>query len=265
MDSKYFTCDKVNVNPDYDYLFGNYIREYDISKCNINILKTRNRINDSLYKELFYSDRLYRQTYIGNMIKSDPSIYKDISEGIKTYRNLFFKENRINEEDILCIKNDAIFTINKEAKITKFDDIVLFVCKNTYTSFVKLKNMEIYYNSINDMIDIKGIQKDKSKFKNHEFLDLVKALIYLIEIGDTKRASDIISNYYNKFVNGCLLDDELGLCRNLDHNCFYIHKNYINNGFDIPIDKNPNNYINTNNILILMELNKIVNSIILKI
>ena len=73
--------DKQNYSNGIEYYSG-YIVEYDLRKANISALLSRGIISTELYTNLLNSDKQYREVYIGNMIKQNNSIYKEIQQGI---------------------------------------------------------------------------------------------------------------------------------------------------------------------------------------
>lgn len=243
-----FVTDKINISPDIKYVISQYIREYDISKCNINMLLLSGDIDIKLYNKLYNSSREYREIYIGKLIKNNYNIYKSISNGVIKYRNILFEKNNINENDILTIKNDAVFTINRILEYTKFDNYIEFKNKNIYTSFFMINNLELYYNINTDDIHVKGISDDNIK-KHHEFLELIKTLIYLIEMNMLTEASNILLNYYYKFISG---DISLNMLRNFNSESKFTHNIYNEFEFDSPIDLNTLNYNSNVNISILI-------------
>ena len=93
-----------NYTVDLDYLFNQYIREYDISKANINVLFAKRMINKETYNMLYNADRMYRQVYIGKMIRSNQNVQKVLSDGIIEYKQKFFEANNINDNNIISIK-----------------------------------------------------------------------------------------------------------------------------------------------------------------
>lgn len=254
-----FVTNKININPDFRYIISQYIREYDISKCNINMLLVDGVIDKELYDKLYNSDRMYREVYVGNMIKNNKEIYKVISNGVIKYRNILFEANNVEESDILTIKNDAVFTVNKILDITTFDNYITFKNKETYTSFFKITNLELYYNINTDKLDVKGIKDDRLS-KHQEFIELLKTIIYLIEMGLLKDASNMINEYYYKYIT-CNID--IGFMRNFDNISAFFHVDYPGYVFDIPPDNNIEKYNAVKNIYILIEFNKIVNSLLL--
>ena len=256
----YFQFNKTNMTTDFPYIISQYIREYDISKCNINMLLLGNKIDENLYNHLYNADKFYREKYIGNMIKEDSSIYKIIKEGIIEYRNRLFKENNIQECDIVSIKNDAVFIVNKTLDKTIFDNIVEFKNKNIYTSFLKIGRLELYYNVNSDIIDVKGINDIKLQKHNNYLLDLIKTLIYLIEINDLNTATSIINDFYFKYLN---YDLDYGYFRTFNSDSIFIVNDIENYTFDVPIIEDKTKYNISENIRFLMEFNKILNSILM--
>lgn len=255
-----FEFNRMNMTTDFPYIISQYIREYDISKCNINMLFLKNQISAELYEHLYNSDKNYREVYIGNMIKENPSIYSFIKSGIIEYRNRLFKENNINEEDIVSIKSDAVFIVNKVLDNTIFDNLVEFKNKNVYTSFLKIKNLELYYNINTDNIDVKGIKDDKLEKHNDYIIDFIKTLIYLIEMNDLNIAISIINEIYFKYIN---FDLDLGYFRTFDNQSTFIIDDIKNYKFDLPITEDKTKYNIYENISVLMEFNKIVSSLIM--
>lgn len=180
------------------YIFNQYIREYDISKANINILFAKGVLNQDLYTKLYNSDRMTRQVYIGKMIKHDERIQEVLDQGLIEYKQKFFEANGITDNDIISIKNDAIFVLNKFPTILNFDNVT-FVHKNTYTSFMKLNELEVYYGSdINsEIIDIKGIKDIDLEAYHIEFLNVI--IDYLRHI--QKSGPEITLQYTNYMIN----------------------------------------------------------------
>ena len=187
----------INLN----YLFNQYIREYDISKANINILFAKGFINKSLYDELYNSDRMYRQIYVGKMIRNNQNVQEVLNRGIIEYKQKFFEANNITDNNIVSIKNDAVFVLNIAPRILNFDNVT-FVHKNTYTSFMKLNELEIYYGSdINsEVIDVKGI-KDTDLEKYHMyFLNIIIDFFRYIQKSGPEATLQYITAMINSYI-----------------------------------------------------------------
>lgn len=215
----------VYKTADIDYLISNYIREYDISKANINVLYSKGVLSAEQYEQFFNMDKYQREVTIGLLQRDNPEASRILKQGISEYRNRFFEENNIKENEILSIKNDAVFLINKIPSVTKFDNIE-FAHKNTYTSFYKLGDrnhpLEVYYyyNMINneECIDIKGINDEKIKLHDKYFLDFLKVCFCSAQIDSIENTIDLLSNFYNQYVN---LSLDIGYYRELNSESLY--------------------------------------------
>lgn len=212
--------ERKNYTLPIKYLFNTYIREYDISKCNVNILLYKGIIDENEYIKIMNLSREYRQVHIGYILK-DERINKAFEEGLMEVRKSFLEMNELNEGDILSIKNDAIFVINKIPMCTTIGNI-RFLNKNTYTSFLKLANMEIYYGldkqSNTEVIDVKGINDSKLEFHKSGMLDIICNTLWYISNGDIPTVIDYIDDTYTKYISRQLSID---CYRNFDSMSMY--------------------------------------------
>lgn len=211
------------------FLFNVSIREYDISKANINILLWKNKIDKETYDYLYSSPRDVRQYIVGNMQKNE-SINQALMDGFQECRKMFLDSNGLNEMDILSIRKDAIFVINKIPSITQFDNIV-FIPKNMYTSYISLnkKNIELYYSppSIgnNNHIDVKGISEMNLKKHEEYFLDFLYFLFEIVETESTRTVIRDFKNFFDQYVNKEL---DIGYYRTFDYLSSFIIQNNKN-------------------------------------
>lgn len=220
--------ERKNYLMDIDYLLSTSISEYDIRKANISILYSEGVIDKKYYDYLYSADRMIRQVEVGYMIKDNREIEKILSNGIAKYRKMFFEANDLKDNDILSIKNDAIFVLRKKPTITKFGNIE-FVNKNNYTSYMKiLRKKEIYlnvdHNTGNTLIDIKGIS-DQNILKHKDYMiQVIVDIAYYIENKDVITAIRYITNLYNQYIARSL---PLGFYRNFDEESKFVFKSGI--------------------------------------
>ena len=188
----------------YPYLIAHDIYEYDIQKANINVLLYMGLIDKQYYDKLLSMDRMDRQIEIGYLQRYTPGLADKLSEGIKEFRHKFIRTNNLADNDILAIKNDALFIIDKIPKYTEFDNIH-FIQKNKYSSYIKLLNFEIYFASsvVNGTmtIDVKGIADDKIPLHENGILGFIATVLFLVESGDL----DSALSYFNEIYEGYLL------------------------------------------------------------
>ena len=190
--------------PNLNFLLSTYIREYDISKANISILKKYGYISDSEYYKYYNMDKLDRNISIGLRIRDDKQMRDGLMEGFKLSRKEFFEANNIEDHHVFGIKRDAIYLVNKIPNVLEFDGIE-FTHRNTYSSFYKVNNLEIYYylDKMNDIakLDIKGISDEKLKLHEYYMIDFLK---YLFEVAETSSfPSDqitILNNFYELYI-----------------------------------------------------------------
>ena len=71
-----------NYNSSYNIILNGFIREYDLSKANINALYERGVIDKALYDNLYSADKSIREKHIGLMIRDNQNIYQEIQKGI---------------------------------------------------------------------------------------------------------------------------------------------------------------------------------------
>ena len=217
----------VSYSANIDFLLNNYVREYDISKANINILLHRGLIKEDLYNFLKQSDRMVRQVTIGKMMANNPSLSDELKSGIIEAKKKFFEANDIQDYEVLSIKNDAIYLINKIPQITKFDNIE-FMCKNIYTSYYKIFNVEYYYYfdivTGVEKLDVKGIGDDKLEYHKNHFLEFLLVLFNSAQVDNIKETIELINIFSNKYLN---MELDIGYYRDFNASSLYTLKRIL--------------------------------------
>lgn len=224
----------VNYISGLRFLFSTYIREYDISKANINVLYSAGVIDKNLYERLLVAPREERQITIGLMEQRDRKITKIKAAGICKAKQDLFEANDIQDQDILSIKNDAVFILNKNLKYTEFGNIK-FVLKNTYTEFVLLNGIEVYYGydkvKGTENIDTKGL--GKNKYLHDEFMtDFIVYVLSELSVGNVEDAIKSFSDFFNDYING---DLDIGYYREYNPASMY---SILNSSYKISLADN---------------------------
>lgn len=194
---------KVSYLTEAKYLEG-VIKEFDIRKANINVLYNKGLLDLTTYWKLLKAPRMYRQTYIGDLEKTDKSIYKALANGLIEFKDKFYTANQIEDNDIVSIHNDSIFLINKNPLVTKFDNIE-FIDKGTYNSFYRVLDLEIYYayNRVynTESIAVKGIN-DITLIKHKEYMiEFLCTLFSVIQVEGVNAGIEILTTFYNQYIN----------------------------------------------------------------
>ena len=254
--------DNINYIADISYLTNVFIYEYDISKANINILFTKGIIDEKTYNYLYESPRMVRQVYVGKLCK-DENISIALKAGIIEAKKLLFSANNIQDHEVLSIKNDAVFIIGRELQYTSFG-LIKFVCKNKYTAFYKIYNMELYYyyNNINkeEYIDVKGISDDNLKYHSNYFLQFLKDIFYSIQVNGPEISLRMMKDFFMQYIS---LQLPVNYYRSFDTQSMYVFKRIGNSIYNSSIAlESQKMMLDTNtNIRVLMEIQKIIMSI----
>lgn len=255
----------VNLKPNVPYIINTFIREYDMSKANINVLKSSGAIDESKYQYLCQADRMVRQTAVGNMIRENKEIAKILKRGIHDAKRQLFEANDIEDWEVLSIKNDAVFVIGKELTQTQFGDYYKFTNKNTYTVFLRLEDLEIYYydqfinGQLSISIDVKGINDSLLPFHQFGMIDLICDVCYKLQRENIEDTLSYVAEMYDAYVNRRLPIDYY---RNFDNKSKYsfISRFSVFLMDTVPLEYLP--YVDINrNLLILRDLMSIVSHI----
>ena len=206
-----------------DFLISNYIREYDIRKAGQTALLLGNCISKDQYNYLCSLPRDRRQIETGLLIKNNKGFDEVRKSFIQEARKFFIEQNELDDSDILSIKNDAIYVINKIPNHTVFyNGILEFVPKNIYTSYYRYNRIEMfYYNDMisdNEKLDIKNIGDDKLVYHKEFMMDF---LMYIFDLAQTSNIIEVVNtmqNMLNQYIN---LDLSLGYYREFNaRSCF---------------------------------------------
>ena len=257
--------EEINYTSPIDYLYNNMVYEYDISKANINVLYSKGIIEKSVYNELFNAPRLIRQKYVGNLQKRNSEVTEALKMGILEAKKNLFDANKIKNHEVLSIKNDAVFIINRPLLVTKFG-IIEFLCKHQYTSFFRVKNLEMfyYYDKINEYetIDIKGINDTKLELHKDYFLQFLKDLFYTLQMDGVEIALRMLKDFYMDYIT-YNLDIEYYRTFNEDSIFHYKCNTVIGTGYSSikALEENKQYLDISNNVSIMVELQKILMSI----
>lgn len=257
-----------------DYITSTYIREYDISKANINILLSLGAITKTEYDYYYRLPKYAREVMVGYLLKDrkDEKLGVDIVKGIREYRRLFFEANDIQDTNVLAIKNDAIFLIDKVAKYTKFGDTVEFKNKDTFTSYYALDrkyNKEFYYlldiPNNKEILEIKGMGNEGYKLHEPYMIDFFKVLFSTVETAPIDEAVELLQKFSESYLAKEL---DIGYYRRFDSICGYdtIIHNSIGDMYNMKyLSENDRSIIEIGyNYGIIMNLYKYISSMIFR-
>lgn len=197
------------LNDNIIYLFNNTIYEYDMKEAGFSLIQLYKLLDDDTIRDLNKLDKKARSRKIGKLQISN----KDLKDGMKQAfidaRELFINSNMLDVNDIISIKKDALF-IKKRCKNTKFLDYIDFRIKNTYSSYIRLDKLEMYYNP--ERLDIKGINDNVLQlhydgilqfiyrvFRTAETSSVVDVIRYIVSFIDKYKRKELPLDYYREF------------------------------------------------------------------
>ena len=148
-------------------MIQNRIYEYDIHAANLSMLKQSGKIDPKALAILSKMDKKPREIAVGKMIRTNKQFGVIIKRGILKAREQLFRENQIQDYEVLSIKNDAVFVIGRKLKHTVFGDVE-FRLKNQYSMFQNIDKIEFYYDRRRKRIDIKGVKDEVVEHPDHQ-------------------------------------------------------------------------------------------------
>lgn len=241
------------LNKDRSFIVNSEIIEWDIKSANLSIIKEYNLLSDNKIAKIEKMNKQDRVVFVGKEMAKDKDFSKILEESFNLIIKEFIKLNNLDEEyDVLSIKRDAVFIINKNPLITQLGKYINFIPKNTYTSFIYIKPYEFYFT--NNDIEIKGLSKNfEDEIKPlhqdgilaflRDIIDIAantnmnfrKMNMYLSEFVKAYKKKELPFNYYREFnasskFKYIMYDNEM-LMENIDDtilNNIDIQYNYIN-------------------------------------
>lgn len=187
--------EKDNYLADIDFLISTKIREYDMKDAGFNLTRHYKLLPQKTIDYLLTLNKKQRKIQIGIYMRDDDEYNKALTNAFKDARGMFFEANRIEDNQVLSIKKDAIFLIGKSIQHQTFGDYIFFDIKNTYTSFYNINGLEFYYSP--KIIDVKGISdKIIEEYHMDHMMRFFITCMRLIETGQT----DQLRRYLKKFV-----------------------------------------------------------------
>ena len=235
----------ANYKPQLPYIVNQFITEYDIAKANINVLLYKKAITEDQYNELYNSEKDYREIRIGLMERYNPKISEIKAQGIMEFRKMFCEANELQDQDILTIKNDAIYVIGKFPINTKFYNIT-FVRKCTYTLFMLLDKLEVYYGcdpiTGYEVIDIKGINDNTLLLHKDYMITFLCDVFYKLQNGAPQDAANTCSDFLEKYLR---LELDVGFYREFNSRSQYRFDSSVSSFYFDHIEQDQLKNINT--------------------
>lgn len=180
------------LNPDIPIISAHKIREYDMTSGGLNVLIKAGALSDHQIKWLKSLPKKDRNIQIGLLLKNNKELVEIQNAGFVEARKNLFEANDIEDSDVLSIKKDAVFLIDKSADVLKFNEVE-FRLANTYTSFYKLGQIEFYFKNAMSYDSIKLDIKNM-----HPHLELHQEHFLKFLITTFKSVEELEQNAYQK-------------------------------------------------------------------
>lgn len=138
------------------------ITEYDIKRGNTSIMAEYGLAPAETLAELNKLPKEERNVRVGLLQRDDKIFAKRLEAGFNDAVKRFCEINHLDPEvDILSIKRDAVFVVNKPVDTPAISENVLFRPKNTYHAHLQLGRWEFYFKA-DGTVDIKNfVQESK--------------------------------------------------------------------------------------------------------
>lgn len=196
------------INESRPFEINSSIVEWDIRRAGIHIIKELDLLPD---KEVQYYESLPKKesdVEIGKRQIHDKEFSKRFEQAFTDVMNQFLKQNDLDIDlDIISIKKDACFVINRDIKKPNVGRYIEFIPKNKYHAYVNLKpflkkgkGYEIYFSRENDP-DIKGLTGDKSLRKTLINLHRDGILNFLEATVELAESSGLDPKQMNQFLH----------------------------------------------------------------
>lgn len=192
--SSNFASKTFYTNKNILYLFNRTIYEFDMKSANTSLSRRYKLLPEETIKKLESMDKIRRNVTVGNLQKNKEFRNK-LTEAFKDTRADFYRENDLDENDIISVKRDAIFT-TKDCQVTEFDNVI-FVKKNSYTSYIQLKNLELYYRP--GVVDVKGIDDSELKYHTDGILNMIMTFFKKMETGTPEEPLSYMNRMISKY------------------------------------------------------------------
>lgn len=185
---------------DLKYIKNTSIIEYDMSNAGINILFNKGFLKQDMVDHLNKMNKLTKNITVGKMLQKNPEWNKVMMEEFIKIRKYFMEINNLTDDDILSIKKDAMFIINKKPKNLVLSENYIFREKGTYDTYLNLKNKEFYVNIYEGKFDVKGFSKEALEVQEDHFINFIITSLVL-DREDRFKMFEHIKTYRTLFLN----------------------------------------------------------------
>ena len=197
------------VNPNIRFLSNSNIVEYDMKNAGFSLIKKYDMLPkkkieelEKIGKEEKLLDKKYgkqKQTIlIGKLQRENKELATKIKVAFEIERENFMTKNQLSENDIISIKKDAFFVSTTKVIDGTIDKFIKFRKKNSYSSYLYIKPLEIYYKRGIDL-EVKGISEDKQEVHGEYMYAFIQKALHAYETRELPSVLYMMTSFIDKY------------------------------------------------------------------
>jgi len=175
-----------------------------MKRAGLNIIREFQLLPEDEIEKLSYLSKLDCDIAVGKMQIKNKDFSKKLEQAFTDVMNHFLDMNHIDRDvEVISIKKDACFVLNKDITVSSFGKHLKFIPKNQYHAYIYLTPLEFYFKK--DDIDVKGLLSDKKerdrvlRFHKHGILNFLEFVVDLAE--KTNQDQIEMTRFFHEFVS----------------------------------------------------------------
>ena len=185
------------INRNILFLFNKEITEYDMKEAGFSLIQEFKLLPESMINKLKTYGKDERKIKIGDLQRDNEKLKNDMKEAFAQARKIFMEMNKLEPNDIITVKKDAIITC-KICNHTKLGKYIDFRPKHTYTSYIQLdKRLELYYSPYD--FAVKGIGDDKLQYHEEYMIHFLKLYFRKMESEDRSTVIGFVRRFIDRY------------------------------------------------------------------
>lgn len=171
--------------------FNASIVEWDIRSANVSICREYGLLPDSTLDKIAAQHKSKRERSIGLIMRKNRDFCNALEAKFDEVMQIFIDQNDLDIDwDIISIRKDAAFVINKEIKKPMVGKHIEFRPKGVYSHHIYLKapkatNIDIY---VGNTIDIKGIGDELLPLHENGIINFINEICKCVGKNDNKKS-----------------------------------------------------------------------------
>lgn len=190
------------TNKDRLFAVNSEIIEWDIKSANLSLIKEYKLLSEDKIEKIEKMEKKERVIYVGKQMRKDKAFSKELEKLFNKVINEFIEVNDLDMNfDILSIKRDAVYVINKPIPYPNIGNYITFIPKNNYSSFIFVKPYEFYKGKI---MDIKGVSDEILSLHENGIVSFINDVLDIASQSNMNQKkiqiylSDYVKAYKNK-------------------------------------------------------------------